>query len=101
MSKWYDTTQGATKALAEANGLPWEGDDIDMVIAFTDVTTDEEIAYATGRTLASIWAIQHRVRTEGVDPVRRAYARRADAPAPPTCPTHHIALTATGDCDWC
>lgn len=100
MSDWYARTQAATKAEADANGLPWTSDDIDTVIAFTDIDTDEAIARATGRTLAAVWNIQHRVRTEGVVAVRRAYAPSLTAPAR-TCPTHNIALTATGDCDWC
>lgn len=97
MSEWYDRQQGATVALAEHNGEHWSADEIETVIAFTDDTTDAEIALALGRTMAAVWNIQHRLRVEGVDTVRRAYAPRVT----PTCGVHHIALTATGDCDWC
>ena len=99
-TKWYERTQAATKAVAEANGLPWDSESVDMVIAFTDEVTDEDIAYTLGRTLKSIQDIQYRVRHEGVVAVRSAYAPNV-APVVRTCPTHHIALTATGDCDWC
>ena len=101
MSDWYARTQEATKANADANGLPWTSEDVDLVIAFTDDVTDEDIALATGRTLAAVWNIQHRVRTEGVVAVRRAYAPSLTAPAPRVCATHAITLTAMGTCDWC
>ena len=100
MSDWYDRTQGATKTLAEANGLPWDSEDIETVITFTDEVTDEELALTLGRTLSALWAIQHRLRTEGVDPVRAAYAPAAQRVVP-TCDVHHLALTASGECDWC
>lgn len=77
MSEWYERVQGATATVAEHNGEAWESSDIDLVLAFTDEVTDEEIAVATGRTLASIWAIQHRVRQEGAESVRKAYARQS------------------------
>jgi hypothetical protein len=98
MSDWYARTQGATTLEATHNGEAWSADEIETVIAFTDTDTDANIALALGRTMAAVWNIQFRLRTEGVDTVRRAYA---PAPAPRTCDTHHIALTATGDCDWC
>ena len=40
------------------------------------------------------------MRHEGVDTLRAAYAPRP-AYVMPTCLVHNIALTATGDCDWC
>lgn len=100
MSDWYARTQGATKECAESNGLPWDSESVDMVITFTDTVTDEDLALATGRTLSAIWAIQHRVRHEGVVAVRQAYAPHV-ARVVPTCDVHRIALTALGECDWC
>lgn len=73
---WYERVQGATSNLATANREPWESDDLELVIAFTDDVTDEEIAITLGRTLKAIQDIQYRIRREGVDPVRRAYANR-------------------------
>jgi hypothetical protein len=100
MSEWYERTQGATKACAESNGLPWDASDVETVIAFTDIDTDEDIALALGRTLAAVWNIQHRMRTEGVTALREAYAPRVERDVT-TCATHHIALRANGECDWC
>lgn len=99
MSDWYARQQGATLLEAEHRGEPWSADEIETVITFTDVDTDAEIALALGRTMAAVWNIQHRLRTEGAPAVRASYANPARPVA--TCPTHHIALTATGDCDWC
>jgi hypothetical protein len=96
MSEWYERVQGATSNVATANGEAWDAESIETVIAFTDDVTDEELAITLGRTLAAVWNIQHRLRSEGVDTVRRAYAPNVL----PTCATHHIALTATGECDW-
>lgn len=100
MTAWYERTQGATKAEADANGLPWDGESVDTVIAFTDEVTDEELALTLGRTLSAVWAIQHRMRTEGVVALRAAYAPIAERVVP-TCDAHHIALAANGTCDWC
>lgn len=97
---WYDRVQANTKAQADAHRLPWDGDSIEMVIAFTDDSTDEDIALAMGRTLKSIQDIQWRVRHEGVNAVRAAYAPNVERVVR-TCDTHHLALTASGDCDWC
>lgn len=100
MSDWYARQQGATSNLAVHSGEAWTADEIETVIAFTDDTTDADIALALGRTMAAVWNIQHRLRTDGVNGVRAAYApdtRRTVA----VCPTHCITLTATGDCDWC
>ncbi len=97
---WYERTQAATKECADAHRLPWDSESIETVIAFTDTVTDEEIAYATGRTLKAIQDIQWRMRHEGVDMLRAAYAPKAERVAP-TCDTHHIALAANGACDWC
>lgn len=100
MSDWYARTQGATLLEAENHRAPWEATDIETVIAFTDVDTDEALALALGRTLKSVQDIQWRMRHEGVDMLRAAYAPVVERVVP-TCSTHHIALTASGDCDWC
>ena len=100
MSDWYARTQGATLLEAENNRAPWDATDIETVIAFTDTDRDEDIAFALGRTLKSIQDIQWRMRHEGDDTLRAAYAPRP-AYVMPTCLVHNIALTATGDCDWC
>lgn len=100
MSDWYARTQGATTLTAEHHKAPWDAEDVETVIAFTDVDTDADIAVALGRTLKSIQDIQYRLRREGVNAVRAAYAPRVERVVP-TCDVHHIALTASGDCDWC
>lgn len=97
---WYERTQGATLLEAEHHREAWDPEGIEAVIAFTDTDTDADIALALGRTLKSIQDIQYRLRHEGVDMVRAAYAPRVER-AIPTCPTHHIALAANGTCDWC
>ncbi len=79
MNAWYERVQGATSNLAVHSGEAWDAEEIETVIAFTDDVTDEEIALALGRTLAAVWNIQNRIRHEGVDPVRAAYAKRAVA----------------------
>jgi hypothetical protein len=76
MSGWYERVQGATKTEATANGEAWDAESLEMVIAFTNEVTDEDLAFTLGRTLASITNIQYRLRHEGVDPVRAAYAAR-------------------------
>lgn len=94
---WYERTQGMTANVATNHREPWSVEEIDTVLEFTTTDTDADIALALGRTLKSIQDIQWRLRREGVDTVRAAYAPRVVR----TCPTHHLALTATGDCDWC
>lgn len=100
---WAHRVQSETLLHAEAYGEPWTPDELELVLAFTDDATDEELAITLGRSLYAIWAIQHRARVGDVDldAARRQAARKARQATPPTCPTHHIALTATGDCDWC
>lgn len=94
---WYERTQGMTANVATHHREPWSVEEIDTVVGFTDVDTDADIALALGRTLKAVQDIQWRLKREGVSAVRASYAPRVV----PTCATHHIALTATGDCDWC
>lgn len=100
MSDWYARTQGNTLLEAENHRHPWDAQDIETVIAFTDTDTDEDIALTLGRTLKSIQDIQWRMRHEGVDMLRAAYAPPAERVVP-TCDVHHLALSASGECDWC
>lgn len=99
---WAAAAQGGTLALADHWGEEWTADEVELVAAFTDDVTDEELALTLGRSLYAIWAMQHKLRTTGFDfdAARRRERARAVV-APPTCPTHHLALTAMGTCDWC
>lgn len=72
-SRWYRATQDATLAFADAHREPWARDDLEFVIEMTDVESDEDIAYALGRSLASIWAITHRIRRDGAIIVRAEF----------------------------
>ncbi len=98
-STWAARKQGTTLVTADAHGEAWEQDDVELVIAFTDDVRDEELAVTLGRSLYAIWAIQHRIRTEGVDCVRGAYAPRVD----PVRPLSTRTYTFIGDdvpADW-
>src|SRR5690349_115349 len=94
---WAHRVQDGTLVTADHHRERWTPDEIEFVVEMTDDERDEDIALALGRSLYAVWALQHRVRTEGVEGVMRRPARRVVA----TCPTHHIALTPTGACDWC
>lgn len=67
---WAARTQGDTLVTADANGERWTVEDLDIVVAFTDDVSDAELATTLGRTLYSLWAIQTRLRHEGVEGVR-------------------------------
>lgn len=85
-SRWYEQTQGRTLNEATSHRERWTTDDLEFVVAFTEESSDEELALTLGRSLASIWNIQYRIRSEGVEGVRadvaRAMARRAAAARP-------------------
>ncbi len=91
-------SQDLTLITADSLGERWTRDDLEFVAEFTDAERDEDLALALGRSLYSLWAIQNRIRNEGVEGV---IGRRPRAHVVPVCPTHHIELTALGDCDWC
>lgn len=98
---WATTKQGATSVVATNHGEAWTPDDVEFVAANTESMTDEQLAYETGRTLYSIWSIQHRLANGeyDADAARRAYAARTRVV--PTCPTCYVQLPATGVCDTC
>lgn len=81
MGAGYEQVQGRTLATATSHRERWTVEDLDFVVAFTEEVRDEELALTLGRSLASIWNIQFRIRHEGVegvrDDVRRAQARVA------------------------
>lgn len=77
MGAGYEQAQGRTLVEATARGERWEVEDLDFVVALTDTERDEDIALALGRTLCSIWAIQHRLRNEGVEGVRAEFVEQA------------------------
>lgn len=92
--------QGNTLITADNAGERWTRDELELVVAFTDDTRDEDIAITLGRSLYAIWAIQHRLRNEGVEGVLERDLRRDAAPAP-TCASHFVVLLPTGDCPIC
>src|ERR1044072_4440779 len=95
---WATTVQGKTLVTADNHRERWTRDELEFVAGMTDEEQDAAIATALGRSLYSIWSIQHRLRHDGLE----AVLERMQDPAPaPTCPTHHIRLTALGECDWC
>lgn len=76
MNDW--TARNETVTLANATNAydAWTYDDVNFVVAFTDDTTDVDLALALGRSLFAIWAIQHRVRTEGAAGVLSTFTTR-------------------------
>lgn len=60
---WAARVESNTLATAEHHREPWTRDEIEFVVTFTDVERDEDIAYALGRSLYAVWAIQHRIRS--------------------------------------
>ena len=79
---WAKRRQGETLVVAEHAGERWTVEDLDLVVMFTDEVSDVELATTVGRSLYAIWAIQHRLRTEGVEGVRAdlvEQARRREA----------------------
>lgn len=93
--------QGRTLVTADHARELWTRDEIEFVVAMTNDERDEDIAIALGRSLYALWAIQYRIRREGVAGVLMRGDAAQTAPVVRTCATHHIALTATGACDWC
>lgn len=81
MSEWYAKTQGETLVTADHHRERWTTEDLEFVAAFTDDVTDAELATTVGRSLASLWAIQNRLRNEGVEGVLESYARAGRARA--------------------
>lgn len=77
MGAGYETVQDRTRLTADQLGERWSVEDLDLVVAFTDDVRDEDLAVSTGRTLASIWSIQHRLRHEGVEGVRASIVAEA------------------------
>lgn len=94
---WAAKVQGETLVTADHANERWTREELEYVVTHTDDERDADIALALGRSLFALWAIQHRLRSEGVEGVMARFAKRVVA----TCPTHHLALTAMGDCDWC
>lgn len=66
---WAARIEQDTLANATNAGDRWTLDDVQFVVAFTDDVKDEELALALGRSLYAVWAIQNRIRTEGVEGV--------------------------------
>lgn len=97
---WAARKQGETLVTAEAHRERWTREDVELVAQFTDVDDDVTLAETVGRSLYAIWSIQHRIRHEGVAGVLATFDK-PQARVVATCPTHHIALTALGECDWC
>lgn len=54
--------EGETLVTADNHRESYTRDELEMIVAFTDDATDEEIAYALGRSLYAIWSIQSRIR---------------------------------------
>jgi hypothetical protein len=54
--------QDRTLVTADAWGEAWTSDEIAFVREMTEKERDEDIAYALGRTLYALWAIQARIR---------------------------------------
>lgn len=92
---WATRVQSDTVSYATENGAPWERDDLMFVAEMTGVETDEDIAYATGRTLYAIWAITHRIRRMGLDAVIacEGVARSNEATRRANAPTYDFVTT--------
>lgn len=99
-NEWAAKVQGTTLVTADAHRERWTRDEVEFVVAMTDGERDEDIALALGRSLYAVWNLQHRVRTLGVAGVLTR-DEQAQAREVRLCPTHSIALTAMGACDWC
>jgi hypothetical protein len=85
---WARRTQDRTLVTAHAKGERWERDDLELVSMFTDTVTDELLALVLGRSLFALWAIQHRMRSEGFEAVMLAASgartqQRGHAPVRP------------------
>lgn len=100
MTNYSAPVQARTLVTADAHRERWTKDEIEFVVEMTEIERDEDIAIALGRSLYAIWNLQHRVRTVGVEGVLLRL-EGSTAPAPKTCSIHNLALTATGECDWC
>lgn len=96
-TRWYHATQGATLVTADHHRERWTREDLDLVVAFGDDATNEELAVTCGRTLASIVNIKHRLTYEGVEGV---WATMSAPPPPPVCSDHFVALLPSGDCPF-
>lgn len=73
---WTQRNQQATLAQAQKWGEGWTSQDLEFVIAFTDVASDTEIALALGRTLYSVQSVQVAIRHGRRTTTIRANARR-------------------------
>jgi len=100
---WAQARQGATLVTADSWGERWTRDDLEFVREFTATERDEDLAYALGRTLYALWAIQHRIVTEGVEGVIAAYDARDKRDATLVRPLSSRTYTFVGDdvpADW-
>ena len=79
-NKYSLRTQELTLITADAWGESWSRDDLELVVAFTDTVTDEDLAITLGRSLYAVWSVQHRLRANGFD-VAPLVTRRAPRPS--------------------
>jgi hypothetical protein len=66
-TSWAARVEGATLVTADHHRETYTRDELELIVAFTDDATDEEIAYALGRSLYAIWSIQARIRSGEID----------------------------------
>lgn len=96
-TKWAHRIEAATLDEATNAGETWERDDVAFVMGMTGVERDEDIAYATGRSLYAIWAVQARVRRGDYD-ATGALIARATTPALRTCDACFTVVTPAATC---
>ena len=72
-TSWAARVEATTLITADHHRETWTREEIELVMAFTDDATDEEIAVTLGRSLFAVWSIQHRIRSGdlNVAPQRR------------------------------
>lgn len=74
-NEWAARIEGATLVTADHHRESWTRDELEFVTTFTNDARDEEIAYALGRSLYAIWAIQYRIRNGEIEFTERTTPR--------------------------
>ncbi len=96
-SLWAHRVQEGTLLDATQRNQRWTREALEYVVTHTDTESDEELAFATGRTLYAIWAVQHRIATGDLT-MESIAIEFATPAAPATCPRCWTVPAASGDC---
>lgn len=95
-------SQGRTLPVATHHYEAWSPSEVELVLAFTDEATDEEIAITLGRSLYAVWNLQHRLKVGAFDfAAMRDIARRSATTTRPQCGVCFTEIPTAGTCGVC